>query len=211
MFREGLVEVLGREADFRVCGEAADRHQALEVIAKTNPDVAVVDLTLKDSSGLELIKDLRARQAAVAILVVSMHEESLYAERALLAGARGYLTKQQATRQLVAAIRRVAAGDIVASPQVTQTMLARIAGRGPAEVDCAAQLTDREFAVLELIGQGFSSAQIGERLHIDASTVDTYRSRLKEKLKLKDPSDLLRFAIRWVHGDGRPGSRPRRV
>ena len=200
MFREGLIEVLGRENDLAVCGEAADRHEALRVIETGKPDLAIVDLSLHDSSGLELIKDIKAQFPKVAVLVVSMHEESLYAARALQAGARGYLTKQRATRHLVDAIRRVANGEIVASEELTQMVLSLVAGRRPAEaIASLPKLSDRELEVLQLIGQGFNNHQISERLHVDTSTVDTYRARIKEKLNLKDSTELLQYAIRWVH------------
>lgn len=199
MFREGLAEVLSREKDLLVCGQAADRLQALAVIGSTHPDLALVDLTLSDSSGLELIKDLRARHPKLAVLVVSMHEESLFAARALAAGARGYLTKQQATGQLVQAIRRVLAGEIVASEKLTQLALAQLAG--PGRSAAVSKLSDRETQVLELIGQGYNNRQIADRLHLDLTTIETYRARIKEKLHLKDAAELLQYAIRWAHCD----------
>ena len=200
MFREGLAEVLTREKDFQVCGQAADRQQALAVIGSTHPDLALVDLSLPDASGIELIKDLRARHPKLAVLVVSMHEESLFAERALAAGARGYLTKQQATRQLVAAIRRVLAGEIVASEKLAQHALAQLAGHSH-DRPSIGKLSDRETQVLELIGHGFNNRQIADRLHLDLTTIETYRARIKEKLGLKDATELLQHAIRWAHRD----------
>ncbi len=200
MFREGLAEILSREPDFRVCGQAENRAQALEVIRRTHPDLALVDLTLPDSSGLELIKDLQVSHPKLAVLVVSMHEESLFAERAIAAGASGYLTKQQATHQLIQAIRRVLAGEIVASAKIAQLALAQLGGRrgdGPA----LSQLSNREVQVLELIGQGLNNHQIAARLHLDLSTIETYRARIKEKLRLKDATELLQYAIRWAHCD----------
>jgi DNA-binding NarL/FixJ family response regulator len=199
MFREGLAEVLGREKDFLVCGQAADRRQALAIIGSTQPDLALVDLTLPDASGIELIKDLQVRHPKLAMVVVSMHEESLFAERAIAAGARGYLTKQQASSQLVQAIRRVLAGEIVASERITQLALARLGGRVVAGT-AVRELSDREAQVLELIGQGHNNHQIARRLHLDLSTVETYRARIKEKLRLKDATELLQYAIQWSHG-----------
>lgn len=200
MFREGLAELLRREKDFLVCGQAADHQQALAVIASTHPDLALVDLTLSDSSGIELIKDLRAHHPKLAVLVVSMHEESLFAARALSAGARGYLTKQQATRQLVQAIRRVLAGEIVASEELTQLALAQLAGH-PAGSAAVSKLSDREVQVLELIGQGYNNRQIADRLNLDLTTIETYRARIKDKLHLKDATELLQYAIHWAHCD----------
>jgi DNA-binding NarL/FixJ family response regulator len=199
MFREGLAEVLGREKEFLVCGQAADRRQALTVIASTKPDIALLDMSLPDSSGVELIKDLQVRHPKLAVLVVSMHEESLFAERAIAAGARGYLTKQQASSQLVQAIRRVLAGEIVVSDKLTQLALARLGGRVIAGTTVR-ELSDREAQVLELIGQGYNNHQIARRLHLDLSTVETYRARIKEKLRLKDATELLQYAIQWSHG-----------
>lgn len=202
MFREGLVEVLGRESDLQVCGEAEDSCQALEVIKATSPDLAIVDLVLKSSHGINLIKDIRAYHPKVAVLVVSMHQESLFAERALRAGARGYITKQQATKQLIGAIRKVVAGEFVASDSLNQAALAKLAGgQAPANDPSVSKLSDRELEVLDLLGRGFNNHQIADRLHIDVTTIETYRARIKEKLDLKDASELLQYAIRWAHRD----------
>ena len=198
MVREGLRESLCREPDLTVCGEAEDRFHALEIIESTRPDVAIVDLSLKNSSGLELIKDITARYPGVVVLVVSMHDESLYAERVIRAGARGYITKQQACKSVVAAIRKLLAGEFVGSDTLAQIALAQLSGRNAATQDAGAQkLSDRELDVLGMIGDGFNSRQIAERLHLDVSTVETYRARIKEKLNLKDATELLQYAIRW--------------
>ncbi len=198
LLREGLREALCREADLTVCGEAEDRFHALEVIESTKPDVAIVDLSLKNSSGLELIKDITARYPGVAVLVVSMHDESLYAERAIRAGARGYITKQQASKSVVAAIRKLLAGEFAGSDTLTQIAFAQLSGRkGPTHDLGMQKLSDRELDVLGLLGDGFNSRQIAEQLHLDASTVETYRARIKEKFNLKDATELLQYAIRW--------------
>jgi DNA-binding NarL/FixJ family response regulator len=202
MFREGLVEVLSREPDLEICGQAEDSRQALEVIKVAKPDLAIVDLVLKNSHGIELIKDIRALHPKVAVLVVSMHQESLFAERALRAGARGYITKQEATKHLIGAIRKVIAGEVVASDSLTQIALGQLAGgEMPAKSQSVGRLSDREVPVLELMGNGFNNHQIAERLRIDVTTIETYRARIKEKLVLKDATELLQYAIRWAHRD----------
>lgn len=197
MFREGLAEVLGREKDLLVCGQAEDRSQALDVIDKTKPDLALVDLTLRGSTSLELIKDLRARHPRLAVLVLSMHEESLFAARTLAAGARGYLTKQQATRKLVEAIRRVLAGQIYLSEPMAAQALNKLAGL--AAPTTVAQLSDRELETFRLIGTGHGPTDIAARLHIDVKTVESYRSRIREKLGLRNAAELRRHAIAWLH------------
>jgi DNA-binding NarL/FixJ family response regulator len=149
-----------------------------------------------------LVKDIRAHHPKVAVLVVSMHQESLFAERALRAGARGYITKQQATKQLIGAIRKVVAGEFVASETVTQAALTKLAGgQAPARDAAVGKLSDRELEVLDLLGKGFNNHQIAERLHIDVTTIETYRARIKEKLDLRDATELLQYAIRWAHRD----------
>jgi len=200
MVRERLGEVINREPDLRVCGEAEDRFQALQVIGETRPDLVIVDLTLKNSSGLELIKDLRAMHPTIRILVVSMQEESLYAERALRAGAQGYITKQEATRNVLLAIRQVRAGEIYVSAATAAQIAATLVGHQRAGSEgTIASLADRELQVFELIGAGFSTREIADQLHLEVKTIETYRARIKEKLRLKDASELLRNAIAWRH------------
>jgi DNA-binding NarL/FixJ family response regulator len=203
MVRERLAEVINREPDLHVCGEAEDRAQALEVVLKARPRLAIVDLTLKRSHGLELVKDLKAMHPEVRILVVSMGEESLYAERVIRAGAHGYITKQEATRRIMHAIRKVLAGEVYLSESLAAQVAARILGRSRttayASVD---SLADRELQVFELVGRGFSTRQIAEELRLDIKTIETYRSRIKEKLHLKDASELLQTAIAWARDRG---------
>jgi DNA-binding NarL/FixJ family response regulator len=201
LVRERLVELIDREPDLEVCGVAEDRHEALDLIAATRPEMAIIDLTLKSSLGIELIKDLQIRQPEVKILVVSMQDEMIHAERCIRAGARGYITKQQASRHVMQAIRKVMAGEIYLSPPVTTQLLSRSTGK-PVGPDCflaAALLTDRELQVFELIGKGHSTRQIADFLVIDVKTIETYRARIKEKLRLKDAPELLQRAIAWVH------------
>ncbi|HWI57481.1 MAG TPA: response regulator transcription factor [Bacillota bacterium] len=203
MVRERLAEVIHRERDLIVCGEADDHRRALEVIGATHPDLVIVDLTLKESHGLDLIKDLRLQHPSLLILVVSMHDESLHAERVIRAGAHGYITKQEATRKVMQAIRMVLEGNIYLSEKMTARLTATIAGRPRARTGLLVDtLTDRELRVFELLGQGHSTRHIAEQLHLDMRTVETYRARIKDKLQLKDGNDLLQHAIRWAQSGG---------
>ena len=198
MVRERLAEVINREADLVVCGEAEDRQEAIETILAQPPDLVIVDLKLKNSDGLELIKDIRARWPKMRMLVVSMHDESLYAERVIRAGASGYITKQEATRKILLAIRRVLAGSIYLNEKTANRLISRLtAHTGRVAATPAESLADREFQVFELTGRGLNTHEIARRLHIAVKTVETYRARIKEKLKLQDASELLQLAIAW--------------
>ena len=169
------------------------------MIKATRPKLVIIDLALKGSSGLDLIKDIRARWPSLRMLVVSMHDESLYAERVIRAGARGYITKQQATRDILKAIRTVLGGELYLNPKTATQIVARLTANPAASSGHPADvLADRERQVFELIGHGLSTRHIADQLHIDIKTVETYRARIKEKLKLKDGSDLLQWAIRWT-------------
>jgi DNA-binding NarL/FixJ family response regulator len=197
MVRERLAEIINREADMKVCGEAEDRPNALEVIGREQPNLAIVDLTLKRSNGLDLIKDLRAMHPELRILVVSMQEENLYAERVIRAGAHGYITKQEATRKILEAIRLVLSGKVYLSDALSSDILSRMVGKSKTPGSSFELLTDRELQVFDLVGQGFGTRQIAEQLGLDVKTVETYRARIKDKLELKDASELLRKAIAW--------------
>ena len=198
MVRERLAEVIGRESDLAVCAEACDRHNAIAAIEKTNPVLAIIDLALKNSSGLELIKDIHARWPQLRVLVLSMHDESLYAERVLRAGAHGYITKQEATRNILAAIRKVLSGEIYLNEKTAATMIGRLtSGTKGGDGSIADRLTDRELQVFELTGTGLGTRDIAEQLCIDVKTVETYRGRIREKLALRSSSELLQLAIRW--------------
>jgi DNA-binding NarL/FixJ family response regulator len=196
--RDGLAEAINNEPDLIVCATAEERQDALLAIERTKPNLAVIDLMLKSSSGLELIKDVHARWPELLILVVSMHDETLYAERVLRAGARGYITKQQATRDILQAIRKVLGGGIYLSEKTASNVLSRLTARPQAVSDSIEHLlADRELQVFEMTGRGLSTREIAEHLRIDMKTVDTYRTRIKEKLKLESSSELLQLAIRW--------------
>jgi len=200
LVRERLAEVINREPDLLVTGEAEDRHEAIALIAAKPPDLVIVDLTLKNSDGLELMKDIRARWPKMRMLVVSMHDESLYAERVIRAGALGYITKQEATRKILLAIRRVLAGTLYLNEKIANHIISRLtAHAGTLAVTPGELLADRELQVFELTGRGLSTREIANRLHIAVKTVETYRARIREKLRLKDTSELLQLAISWSH------------
>jgi DNA-binding NarL/FixJ family response regulator len=198
LVRERLTEIINREADLMVCGEAEDRHDALAAITAKQPDLAIIDLALKNSDGLELIKDIRPRWPALRMLVVSMHDESLYAERVIRAGALGFITKQEATRKILVAIRRVLAGAIYLNEKIACHIISRLTSHAPAVGATPPELlSDRELKVFGLTGRGLNISEIAYRLHIAVKTVETYRARIKDKLKLKDSSELLQLAISW--------------
>jgi DNA-binding NarL/FixJ family response regulator len=198
MFREQLTQLINKERAMIVGGEADNIHSAFQLIETQNPDIAIVDLTLKGPSGLELIKNLKAREINVPVLVLSMHDEALYAERVLKAGARGYITKNEASKEVMTAIYAVLRGEIYLSAKIASRMLESVAtGRKDGD-NGLAQLTDRELEVFELIGHGRSTREISNCLHLGVSTVDTYRARIKTKLHLENGSQLSHEAIRWV-------------
>lgn len=197
--RLGLREVISHEPDMRVCGEAGETTEAMALAEQTRPDVVIIDLSLKNSNGMELIKDLSARMPETAILVLSMHDESFYAERALRAGARGYVMKEQGTDNIIEAIRKVMAGQIYLSPRMSGFMLEKVAGRGPQHRTPESALSDRELQVFEFIGHGLGPTDVAQRLGLSVKTVETYRSHIKDKLGLKDAAALRQRAIDWVH------------
>lgn len=202
LVRERLGDVINREKDMQVCGEAEERFAAIDLINQSPPDLAIIDITLKNSDGLELIKDIHSRWPKLPMLVVSMHDETLYAERVLRAGARGYITKQEATRNILLAIRRILNGQIYLNERVATQILTRIASPGAVvstNLRPTDMLADRELQVFELTGRGLNPRQIAERLHIGIKTVETYRARIREKLNLKDGTELLQLAITWTH------------
>jgi DNA-binding NarL/FixJ family response regulator len=199
MFRERLSELINHELDMEVCGEADDAQQAIRLIRDTSPNLAIVDITLKGSSGLELIKSIKALSIVVPVLVLSMHDESLYAERALRAGATGYITKNQATEEVLSAIRRVLAGEIYLSEKMTTVFLKSLSTVGTKSVARSLdRLTDRELQVLEFVGRGYTTRAIADALKLGVATVDTYRARIKEKMNFRNAVELQHFAIRWV-------------
>ncbi len=200
ILRRGLGQLINQEADMMVCGEAEDAPKAFEAIGALNPDVAVVDISLKGSNGIELIKNVKARYPALPILVLSMHDESLYAERALRAGGLGYIMKEEAIEQVLVAIRRVLTGEIFLSDKMKAKMLQQLTnGRGKTVTSPIEYLTDRELEVFRLIGEGRSTRQIAGELHLSVRTVEAYREYIKGKLNLKNSTELVQHAFHWVH------------
>jgi DNA-binding NarL/FixJ family response regulator len=198
LVRQALKDAMRHEQDMEVCGEADDREEALKGIAAASPDLAIVDLRLRSSDGLELVRDLCNHYPKVLSLVLSMQDESMTAERAVRAGARGYISKQEAPRKIIEAVRKVLGGEIYWSEKAAAYVASKIASPArPSNGFVVDNLSERELQVFELIGLGHSTNQIGDSLHIDVSTVETYRARIKEKLNLKDGHELLQTAIRW--------------
>jgi DNA-binding NarL/FixJ family response regulator len=198
LVREWLTNLINQQPGLEVCGEAESGPEARERILALRPDVAIVDIALKDSSGIELIKDLKQSCPEVAVLVLSMHEDSHYAERALRAGARGYVMKRETTRKVIAAINQVLAGKLCVSEALATAMAAQfVEGKTLATSTPVEQLSDRELEVFELLGQGRTTRQIAETLHVSLKTVQAYCARVKEKLNLGSATELLREAVRW--------------
>lgn len=197
MMRDGLRQLLATEPDLEVCGEAEDAPAALDLAASLKPDVAIVDITLRSSNGLELIKDLHLRSPETAVLVLSMHEESLYAERVLRAGGRGYIMKQEGGKKIIEGVRRILSGGAYVSENISARIVDSISGRGQNKSDVAT-LTDREFEVFQLIGQGLSTAEMAEKLHVSVKTIEVHRVNIKNKLGVPTAPELIRFAVRWL-------------
>ena len=199
MFRERLAQLINHELDMEVCGEADDAQEGLRLIRDTSPNLAIVDITLKRSSGLELVKTIKELSIDIPVLVLSMHDESLYAERALRAGAGGYITKRQAAEEVLSAIRRVLAGEIYLSEKMTASFLKSLSAVGAKRIARPLdRLADRELQVLEFIGRGYTTRAIAEALKLGVATVDTYRARIKQKMDFQTAAELQHFAIRWV-------------
>ncbi len=200
--RQGLALLINREPDLAVCGDAEEANSALRLIAASKPDLVVVDLSLNGPDGLELLKGLRARKPDLPILILSMLDESLYAERALRAGANGYIMKQEATEKVLIAIRRILDGEVYVSDRMANKMLHRFVGDAPSgDRSPVAGLTDRELEIFRLIGDGHGTRQIAEELHISVKTVETYQAHLKEKLMVKNSRELMQRAIEWTVGE----------
>lgn len=202
MFREWLAQMIARDRGFTICAESDNIRDALELARRHQPDIALVDLTLRGSSGLELIKDLKAHEIEVPVLVLSMHEESLYAERVLRAGAKGYITKHEATSTLLKAIRQVLDGQIYLSERMTAAMLAKVANQGSRSGSGMDLLADRELEVFQLVGKGYNTREIAAQLHLGETTIETYRARIREKLQLRNAAELYSRAAQWVHEQG---------
>jgi len=199
LFRKGLEQLIHSDGAFAVCGEAGNAPEAMDVIRKLDPDLVIVDLSLPGANGIELIKNIRAEFSKLPILVLSMHDESLYALRALRAGAEGYVMKHEAMANVVQAIHEVFSGRPYLSPAMAAQVITKFAKKSSeGESDAVDRLSDRELEVLELIGKGNEIRQIGKLLHLSPKTVETHRAHIKEKLNLQNARQVARFAVQWV-------------
>ena len=202
--REGLTTIINHERDMNVCGAVEDAHQALNAVMELQPDIVIVDISLKNSNGIDLTKSIKAGHPQLLIIVLSVHDESVYAERALAAGAKAYLMKDAASENITRAIRTVLSGEIYVSNAISKKLLHTLtkSKTGPARTPIET-LSDRELEIFHLIGQGHKASQIAKELHLSVKTVETYRGRLKEKLKLDSAAELLQYAIKWAKSQDR--------
>jgi DNA-binding NarL/FixJ family response regulator len=203
LFRKGLEELIQSDDSFAVCGEAGNAAEAMDVIRKLSPELAIVDLSLPGANGIELIKNIRAEFPKLPVLVLSMHDESLYALRALRAGADGYVMKHEAMANVIQAIHEVFNGRPYLSPAMAAQVITKFAHHdAEGETDAVARLSDRELEILELIGKGHEVRQIAKLLHLSPKTVETHRAHIKDKLDLKNSREVARFALQWLNARG---------
>lgn len=198
--RSGLTQLINREPDLTVCGDAEEMHTALDHIPSLQPDILIVDISLKGPDGLDLVKSVRNHYPNLPVLILSMHDESVYAERALRAGANGYIMKQEATERVLTALRRILNREMYVSDKIADKMLRQfVSGNAASAVPYSPVdgLSDRELEVLRLMGQGFGTRQIAEQLHLSIKTVETYQGHLKDKLSLRNSRELVQYAIQW--------------
>ena len=199
VIRDGLTTIINHERDLNVCGQAEDAYIALKAVAELKPDIVVTDISLKSSDGIELTKNIKARHPRLPVIIFSVHDEFIYAERALLAGAKSYLMKDSLSENIVKAIRAVLKGEIFVSDAISKKFLHKVArdkadtAKTPIE-----NLSDREFEVFRLIGEGLKASQIANQLHLSIKTIETYRGRIKEKLNLDNAGELLQYSIKWA-------------
>jgi DNA-binding NarL/FixJ family response regulator len=197
--RQGLTLLINQESDLTVCGEAEEMHTALSAILAIKPDILIVDISLNGPDGLELLKSIRINSPRLPVLILSMHDESIYAERALRAGANGYIMKQEATEKVLVALRRILSGEIYVSDKIANSMLQHyVRGAHPSEHSAISDLTDRELEVFRLIGEGHGTRQIAETLHLSVKTVESYQAHIKEKLCLRSARELVQHAVEWT-------------
>ena len=196
--REGLAELIERRPDLSVCAQAQNAGEAMQAVATERPDIAIIDISLRGINGIELIKDIKARYPDVLMPVLTMHDETLYAERALRAGARGYVMKEDVTNKVITAIDKVLAGEIYLSETIGARLVTKLVAGKPETSSPIEQLSDRELLVFELTGQGLGSRQIAGKLHVSIKTIESHREHIKHKLKLASTSELIRQAAVWV-------------
>ncbi|HEX9443037.1 MAG TPA: response regulator transcription factor [Candidatus Binatia bacterium] len=200
----GLRQLIDQQPDLRVCGELADGRATLPTVERLRPDLAVIDISLKSVNGLDVIKSLKGEYSDLPVLALSMHDEMIYAERALRAGANGYVMKQEATKNLLGAVRQILAGGIYLSENVTAKLLSRLANTKPGKASALEDLSDRELEVFQLIGQGASTRRIAEMLRLSIKTIESHRENIKRKLKLQDGAELVQSAVAWSQSDSFP-------
>lgn len=202
MMRAGLMQLINKQPDMEVCGEAGSPAEAMKLLPDSHPDLILVDVSMKGASGLEFIRDVSAVHGHIPMLVVSMHDEKVYAERALRAGACGYIMKEQSAGYLIVALHRVLEGGVYLSQEMSSRLLKNLSNPTPSNADSPLQkLTDREFEVFRLIGQGQTTEEIARQLHISPKTVDVHRFQIKDKLHLASSTALIHYAVHWSHID----------
>ncbi len=202
LMRQGVGQLINTQPDMQVCGEAEDAPSALKGIEAASPDVAIVDISLRGTNGIELIKNLRALYKFLPILVLSMHDETIYAQRVLRAGALGYVMKQEAAEKVVVALRRIMSGEIYVNEKVGSQMLHQaLTGRGKSDASPIDRLSDRELEVIEAIGQGKPTRQIAQDLNVSVKTIESHRAHIKDKIGLKNASELVKFSVQWVESE----------
>ena len=203
LLRQGIAQLINHEKDMMVCGEAENANTALDTIAVTKCDVAIVDISLGGSSGIELLKNIKVRYPKLLVLILSMHDESVYAQRALRAGASGYIMKQEATEKVLTAIRKVLNGEVYLSERLGARMLNQLVGGRSASLTGSPieELSDRELEVFGLIGQGHGTRPIAEKLHLSVKTIESHRAHIKEKLNLRNATELVHHAIQWAQSE----------
>ena len=202
LLRKGVGQLIDQEKDLTVVGEAEDAQKAITAIETTKPDVALIDITLNGSSGIELLKNIKARFPKIKMLVLSMHDESVYAHRALRAGASGYIMKQEGPEKVLTAMRKVLRGEVYLSEHLGNRMLHTLVnGRAPSPTSPVEDLSDRELEVFNLIGQGHGTRPIAEKLHLSIKTIESHRAHIKEKLNLQNATELVHHAIQWVQSE----------
>src|SRR5271169_2841095 len=197
--RQGLGLLIDHEEDLSVCGEAEGAHSAFHAIETLRPDIVVLDISLSGPDGLDVLKEIRMKSGSLPVLILSMHDESIYAERALRAGANGYIMKQEATEKVLVAIRRILQGEVYLSDRLTNTMLRQYVRGAPSTGKSPlVNLTDRELEVFRLIGEGHGTRQIADELHLSVKTIESYQAHIKEKLSLRNARELVQHAIEWT-------------
>jgi len=206
LVRQGLAQVINGETDMMVCGEAEDAPKALHLVNTKDPDLVIVDISLRGNNGLELIKNIKALKHNLPILVFSMHDETVYAQRALRAGARAYVMKQESADKIVTAIRRIMSGDIYVSNRVADQVLHQLVnGSGDPSGSPVDRLSDRELEVIQLIGRGLSTREIASSLNLSVKTIESHRAHIKEKLNLRNATELVQFSVQWVEQENARG------